>query len=63
MKNDYMQTATEEALYAFWDAIVKRYPQATSGDLSPMTSFRLHEAAEAAVEEWVWANVPETDNQ
>lgn len=53
----------EKALEAFWQVIVKYYPEAESGDLSPLTTVRLETAVEAAIEEWVWANVPTTTNE
>ena len=56
-KHPYRQI-TEEALDAFWAVIVKRYPQAKTGDLSPLTTVALSMAAEDAVEEWVTCNVP-----
>jgi hypothetical protein len=57
-----LRSAADEALEAFWQVIVKRYPQAKTGDLSPLTTVRLDTAAEAAIAEWVWANVPTTNN-
>ncbi len=48
----------EEALDAFWEAIVRRFPQARYGDLSPLQTLHLEEAAEAAVNEWIRNNVP-----
>ena len=44
---------TDEALDAFWEVIVKRYPQAKTGDLSPGATIALQLAAEDAVGEWV----------
>ncbi len=49
-----------EACDAFWLVVVQHYPEATSGDLSPLTTFRFEQAAEAAIAEWVWANVPDS---
>jgi hypothetical protein len=46
-----------EALDAFWQVIVKHFPQAITGDLSPLATFQLHQAAEAAVVEWIANNV------
>lgn len=63
MKNPDLRSVTDEALEAFWQVIVKRYPQATTGDLSPLTTIRLDQAAEVAIAEWVWANVPTTTNE
>ena len=58
-----LHAATQEALDAFWQVVVHHYPEAETGDLSPLTCFRFDEAAEAAVDEWVWANVPTTTNR
>ena len=46
-----------EALDAFWKVIVKHFPQATTGDLSPWATFHLDQAAEAAIKEWIANNV------
>jgi hypothetical protein len=51
------QQLANEALDAFWQVIVKHYPQATTGDLSPLATFRLDQAAEAAIKEWIANNV------
>jgi len=48
----------EEAIDAFWSVVVKHYPEAKTGDLSPETTIGLVNAAERAVEEWVEYNVP-----
>jgi hypothetical protein len=48
---------TNEALDAFWQLIVSRYPTAETGDLSPEATIRLQLAAEAAVKEWIMNNV------
>jgi hypothetical protein len=58
-----LRSAADEALEAFWQVIVQRYPQAKTGDLSPLTTVRLQDAAEVAIEEWIWANVPTTTNR
>ncbi len=52
------QDVTNEALDAFWNVIVKRYPQAKTGDLSPWATIQLQIAAENAAEEWIIGNVP-----
>lgn len=56
MTHDF-KPLTHEALDAFWESVVRRYPEATTGDLSPLISCRLTEAAESAVKEWISANV------
>jgi hypothetical protein len=51
-------SVTEDALEAFWRVVARKYPQAKTGDLSPGTHHALQRAAQAAVAEWVEANVP-----
>jgi hypothetical protein len=58
MTNRSFESVANTALDAFWQVIVEQYPQAKTGDLSPLTTIRLQVAAETAIEEWVWANVP-----
>jgi len=53
---DELQSLAEEALEAFWDVVVKRYPNARTGDLSPIAAMRLLFAAETAIQEWVERN-------
>ena len=48
---------TDEALDAFWQVIAGFFPHATAGDLSPEQTQALHQAAEAAVKEWIANNV------
>lgn len=45
-----------EALDAFWDVVTDAYPLAGTGDLSPLVSKNLEDAAEKAVAEWVANN-------
>lgn len=52
MKLDISSLA-EEALHTVWEIAVRHYPEAKTGDLSPLTSFALTQAAEAAIAEWV----------
>jgi hypothetical protein len=47
----------EAALDQFWECIANKFPAATTGDLSPLTSIRLSDAAQKAVQEWIAANV------
>lgn len=58
MKHPCLQPITDEALDAFWEVLVKRFPQAKTGDLSPLATIALQIAAEDAVCEWVNNNVP-----
>jgi hypothetical protein len=53
-----IQKLTEDALDVFWYFFAKHFPEAKYGDLSPLTTIRLTEAATSAVNEWVWAKVP-----
>jgi hypothetical protein len=55
-----LRSVTDEALDAFWQVIVQRYPQAESGDLSPWATITLSTAAENAIGEWINNNVPAT---
>jgi hypothetical protein len=52
-----IETITDKALDAFWAVIVEEFPTATTGDLSPLATFHLSQAAEAAVREWIANNV------
>ena len=62
MKNEQISTIADEALEAFWQVVVRHYPQAESGDLSPLTMVHLEDAAEVAIREWIESNVPTTTN-
>ena len=46
MKNEQL---IHEALDAFWEVVAKRFPEATTGDLCPLTALAFDQAAEAAV--------------
>jgi len=47
-----------EAEAAFWEVVLKHFPQAEKGDLSIDRTIRLTIAAQEAIEEWVENNVP-----
>jgi hypothetical protein len=51
-------SVTEDALEAFWRVVAKKYPQAKTGDLDPGAHHARQRAAQAAVADWVEANVP-----
>ena len=51
-------TVSEDALEAFWKVVVRQFPQAKTGDLSPGATRALQRAAQAAVAEWIDENVP-----
>src|SRR5581483_7233863 len=57
-RNIAIHDVLHEAQEAFWDAVVKRFPDAKFGDLSPVSAVALDEAEQAAIEEWVRNNVP-----
>ncbi len=48
---------TQLALDAFWNIVAAQYPHTTTGDLSPLVSLHLTQAAESAVRAWVSVNV------
>jgi len=52
-----LRDITQEAECAFWEVLVKRFPQAQTGDLSIDRTIRLSIAAQEAVEEWIENNV------
>jgi hypothetical protein len=58
-----LQSTADEALDAFWQVIVQRYPEAKTGALSPWTTIKLQIAAENAIEEWIHYNVPTAANK
>jgi hypothetical protein len=55
---DELRKLTHDAEHAFWQVIVQRFPQATTGELSIDRTCRLTVAAMNAIEEWVDNNVP-----
>jgi hypothetical protein len=50
--------AIEKADTALWDAVVKVFPEAKHGDLSPIRTHQLTEGLRQAIIEWVENNVP-----
>lgn len=57
-----VKSVAGDALGAFWQVIVERFPNADSGDLSPGATFALSMAAEDAVREWLANNVTTQEN-
>ena len=51
-----IEELTNKALDAFWDIIATQFPEAKTGDLSPLATMQLDSAAEKAVSEWVESN-------
>lgn len=62
MKTD-KELLAQEALDAFWNVIARKFPEAKTGDLSPLKTFQLDRAAEAAVSEWIRRNVPNANSE
>ncbi len=58
MNKDVLKRVTDEAMDAFGEILVRNFPEATSGDLSPEITMQLVFAMEAAIKQWVSANVP-----
>jgi hypothetical protein len=58
-----LRSVIDDAEQAFWHAVAERFPQATSGDLSPLTVARLTIVAQEAIAEWIDLNVPTTTNK
>lgn len=57
-----IKTIVQEADSAFWQVIVKHFPQAKTGDLSPDRTTALSIAQDQAVREWIDNNVPAKDD-
>lgn len=51
-----IEELTRSALDAFWDIIAKKFPEAKTGDRSPLATMQLDTAAEKAVGEWIENN-------
>jgi hypothetical protein len=62
-RKQLLKSVTDEALEAFWQVLVQRFPQAESGDLSPWATITLSTAAENAIGEWIDNNVPATTSE
>ena len=63
MTKSTIAALANEALDAFWEVVVRHYPQAKTGDLSPWATVKLTLAAENAIEEWTCNNVPSPDGE
>jgi len=51
---------TERALDAFWKIVAEQFPNAKTGDLSPLATVQIGTAAEKAVSEWIENNTRPT---
>lgn len=58
MKKLDIEELTNKALEAFWDVVVDHCQNAKTGDLSPLATFQLDQAAKSAIQEWIENNVP-----
>jgi hypothetical protein len=54
--NKQIVQATERAIDCFWESVAKSFPEAQTGDLSPLTAFQFSELSEWAVQEWAEGN-------
>lgn len=61
-QDPHMMQAIERASEAFWAEIAKAYPLVKSGDFPPEADFAFENAQVAAVETWLWANLPSEDD-
>jgi hypothetical protein len=52
-----IKLAVELASDAFWDSVVRSFPEAETGDFDPLESPAINGAMTRAVEEWVHWNV------
>jgi hypothetical protein len=57
MEHPDIESLLREADDAFWEVVARRFPSAKTGDLSPLTTLAFHQAAEAAIREWVRNNI------
>jgi hypothetical protein len=46
----------EAAMDAFWESVANEYPEATTGDMSPLAEIAFENAARSAVVEWIANN-------
>ena len=60
LSKQQLRSAADEALHAFWEVVVRHFPTAETGNLSPWSAIKLQMAAENAIEQWVDNNVPVT---
>ena len=52
----------DEALEAFWQVIVRCFPQVATGDLSIGSTLQLKRVAQEAIQEWIHTNLPATSD-
>lgn len=55
--------AANEAEAAFWKAVAKLFPEATTGDFDPLAYMRFDIACQNAIAHWVDSNVPKPHNR
>lgn len=51
-----LQSVTEKALEAFWEAVDQQYPECSDGELDDDMAEILEETARAAIETWIKDN-------
>jgi hypothetical protein len=52
-----LEALVEKATDAFWDVVVRHYPDAESGDLSPERTIAFHALSGEVIREWIRNNV------
>lgn len=55
--------AIKSAESAFWREFTSHYPEIKTGDLSPLTAFRLQQQMEVAATEWLEVNQPKIEGE
>jgi hypothetical protein len=53
----------EDMGQAIGDVLIKHFPEAESGDVSPLVAFALDEAHHSLAREWIAGNVPGADHE
>lgn len=59
---DRIEAASGEAIAAFWDVVAKRFPEAKTGDVDPLSLFEWDGFVESAIYGWLSANLPSRDD-
>ena len=53
-----IKKAVEDGEFAFWEQIVKHFPEATSGDFDPILSMRMDQRLQGYLSHWLDWNHP-----
>ena len=52
-----IKTAKEKAAFAFWAVVAEQFPEAKSGDMSPLEVNGIETAMGTAIDQWIKNNV------